>query len=408
MVSSRQILIWSDGVAMKVCILLSQFYPIVGGAEKQAQQLAEGLIKHGVDVRVVTGRLDDDSKYFEYVNNIPVYRHYCFGIKKRNGKRVRGIGGPYLPFYWASLLALLIKIRNEYDIIHVFLGLETAVIAGLIGKIFHKKIILRLPCSGEFSTIVEFKKQYSILASPMLKIIRRADMAININSLIRRELIENGFPPENIVAIPNGVNTNYFQPVRTNSEKDAKKRELGLPLKKIVLFIGRLAPQKDPYTLLRAWPEVIKSYPNAYLVLLGDGPLGEQLKTYALDIGISDSVTFQGRVENPRDYFVASDVFVLPSKAEGMSNSLLEAIASGLPVIASSVAGNIDVITHCQNGLLFNVRDYAELSTAIICILKDDRLSSRLSYAARQTAVEKYSFDKVIQRHQMLYRELLM
>jgi glycosyltransferase involved in cell wall biosynthesis len=126
-----------------------------------------------------------------------------------------------------------------------------------------------------------------------------------------------------------------------------------------------------------------------------------------LDIGIPESVAFQGRVENPRDYLAASDVFVLPSKAEGMSNSLLEAMASGLPVIASSVAGNTDVITHSQNGLLFNVGSYTELSTAIIRILKDDHLSSRLSSAARQTAVEKYSFEQVVQRHQMLYREVL-
>lgn len=393
---------------MKVCMLLMQFYPIVGGAEKQAQRVAERLISNGIDVMVVTARSDDDFKRFEYVNNIPVYRNYCLGIKKKDGKWMRGAGGfPYLPFYWISLFSLLAKKRKEYDIIHIFHGLEAAVIAVIVAKIFGKKTVLRLTNSGEYSNIDKLKKNYPILSRFMLKVIRKVDKVVNINSLIRDELVRNGFQRKNIINIPNGVDTSYFHPV-DEVEKEVIKKNLGLPNKKIVIYVGWLSPKKDLYTLLKAWRDVNKSYEYAHLILVGDGPQRDSLKAYAIEAGISDSVTITGCwIENIKDYFASSDVFVLPSRAEGMSNALLEAMASGLPAVVSAIPGNIDFITDEYNGLLFEVGNHKQLSTAILRILQDKPLSGKLSLNARYTTEEMYSFEQVVLKHQVLYRRIV-
>ena len=141
----------------------------------------------------------------------------------------------------------------------------------------------------------------------------------------------------------------HFAPARARSR-------LNLLPRPRVIFTGRLHPQKNLPLLLEAWTEVARRSP-ANLILVGPGNDRQRLTELAGSLGIADRVQFIGAVDNPAEYLRAADIFVLPSVAEGMSNSLLEAMATALPCVVSGIGGNTDLITDRQTGRLVMAAD---------------------------------------------------
>jgi glycosyltransferase involved in cell wall biosynthesis len=172
------------------------------------------------------------------------------------------------------------------------------------------------------------------------------------------------------------------------------------------MFTGRLHPQKNLDVLLEAWPKVTRAT-GANLILVGQGPERAQLEQRAEELGVLANVHFAGHVVDPADVLRAADVFVLPSVAEGMSNSLLEAMATGLPCVASDIGGNQDLLGPGGTGVLVGEGSPDGWAEALIGLLQDATRLKRLGGLARERVDEEFALTRVVDRYVALYRALL-
>jgi glycosyltransferase involved in cell wall biosynthesis len=152
---------------------------------------------------------------------------------------------------------------------------------------------------------------------------------------------------------------------------------------------------------------VTLKYPDATLLVVGKGPQEAELRAAADRLGVSGRVAFVGERPDPRPYLSASDALVLPSIAEGMSNVLLEAMAMGVPCVATQVGGTVDVIRDGFTGILVKPGDVLQLSQGLLGLLDDRESARRLGAAGRRAVEEVFSLDSVVERYIGLYRELL-
>ena len=169
---------------------------------------------------------------------------------------------------------------------------------------------------------------------------------------------------------------------------DYKGKALMTSKKKRIVTIGRTIPQKNQRILIEAFSGVKKKYNDYTLTIYGKGSLREQLKDYAIELGVGDSVELPGAVQNVHDLILDAEVFVLCSNYEGMPNALIEAMVLGLPVISTKVSGATDLVIDGKNGLLVNVGSAAEIEKAILSFLENDDLRNSCAEAAVKIADE--------------------
>jgi L-malate glycosyltransferase len=192
----------------------------------------------------------------------------------------------------------------------------------------------------------------------------------------------------------------------TETDRGATRaRWLGEAVQRVVLYVGRLEPVKGVSRLLAAWSAAPRDKDLA-LLIVGDGPLRGDLERQAAASGIGASVRFLGSHADVRPFYEIADVFALPSESEGFSNALLEAMAAGLPVVASDVGGNRDVVEHGVDGLLVEWEPPATAGRLVTLLLDDAEQRRRLGEAARQRA-RAFSISTTAERHRELYESLL-
>jgi glycosyltransferase involved in cell wall biosynthesis len=368
----------------------------IGGAERQALKLAGRLIEKGVIVTVVAGRWDWGQPRHEKINGVPVRRHFAgYGIFNIKGLRRLG---QYV--YLLTLLLNLVRHRNEYDLIHCHSAMFGASVVVLAGKWLHKKTLVRAMASGTWGDIQRMREERSIWGTGwMLSKLKEADCIVALNNQVFDELVEIGVKPERIVCIPNGVEIEQIE----------RKTDYSLGHKVTVTFAGRLHPQKGVDVLLSAFKKVREELPQFSwrLKLVGGGILCYELQAMARQLAIDRAVEFLGQVDDPFPLLGQSDIFVLPSRSEGISNALLEALAHGLPCIVTDIAGNNDVIRHGENGLLVQPDNDNDLAAAIASLATDQKLRERLGREAIGIVEEKYSLDSVAKQYMTLYAGLL-
>jgi glycosyltransferase involved in cell wall biosynthesis len=186
----------------------------------------------------------------------------------------------------------------------------------------------------------------------------------------------------------------------------AMRKELGLPEKSFVVgAVGRLVPIKDHRTLLRAAALVSAAGVDVRVLLVGSGPEREGLQSQATG-PLEGRVCFAGDSSRVPDMLNAMDVFVLPSLNEGMSNTLLEAMACGLPVLATNVGGNPEIIENDVNGCLFTPGDAEWLADKLKLLARDPNLIHQLGTAARNRAIESFSLSRMLETYRSFYLDL--
>jgi glycosyltransferase involved in cell wall biosynthesis len=174
-----------------------------------------------------------------------------------------------------------------------------------------------------------------------------------------------------------------------------------------VVYVGRLIEAKGVLDLLEAWPRVLDRAPGARLVLLGSGPLEEALQQRARAIAPRGSVRVVGEVPDVRPYLRGATGFVLPSWAEGLPNSLLEAMAMGLACVATEIGPVRDAVEHGRDGILVPAKTPERLAAALTAILTQPDLRGRLGQAARRRAEAEFSLEGCVDRLETLYRALV-
>ncbi|MDO8734644.1 MAG: glycosyltransferase family 4 protein [Elusimicrobiota bacterium] len=371
---------------LKICMLIARFYPITGGTELQAQRLSETLINSGHEVFVLTARLKGLKKY-EVLNGLPIYRTFALGQNFISS----------FCFCFSSFL-FLIKNLKKYDIIHVHLASSHAFSAVFIKELFSKKIVLKFGgarATGDIRT--SLSKPFGKLK---LKIIKKYfDVFVVPSNEIHKELTVFGFPIQKIVKISNGVNTDYFKQV-SETDKLNLRKELNLPEKGfIAIYTGRLEKGKGIEFLIKQWSAV----KNVDLLILGSGSLESELKKP----DIENNIHFLGFKDNIKEYLQASDIFILPSFGEGLSNALLEAMSCGLVVIANKIPANEEVITNNINGIIIDILDERELTLTIDKLTKNKELLDKLGNHARETVKNYFSITRIADLYITLYKKIL-
>ena len=213
-----------------------------------------------------------------------------------------------------------------------------------------------------------------------------------------------GFPPEKIKVILNGVDTKLFSP---NADRERNKISLGFgPQDKIIGTVGRLMPVKNQQMLIQAFASIVGTCPHTKLVLAGDGPLRNDLTQLASTLGIAPSVHFLGRRSDVPSLLQAMDLFVLPSLSEGMSNTILEAMSCGLPVVATDVGGNSEIIIDNVTGRLVQSENVEELADIVTFLFDHPDQLEAMGTASRKHIVDKYSIQTMVNNYEQLYQEL--
>ena len=368
-----------------ILMVISHFPPAVGGTERQAYGLASGLIRAGHRVTVLTLARPGAPA-----------REVRDGIVIERALTERGRGVLFAATYGLSLLRHLRRLRAGHAFLHAHHLYLEAMAAAYVSLRSGLPAIAKMACSGLDGDFARLRRTGLIRCLPLLRRLRRV---VAISAETEAELLAHRFIPDQIVRIPNGVDVVRFAPA---PDPKLARQEMGFG-PEAVLFLGRLDPQKGLDVALRAWARVAVRRPAARLFLAGDGPARATLEAQVRDLGLAERVQFLGRRSDPERLLQASQVFILPSRSEGMSNALLEAMATGLACVASRIGGNTDLVEDGFTGLLTPPGEAAALADALCALLEDGSLRGRLGTAARATAIERYGMDRVVREYMDLY-----
>jgi glycosyltransferase involved in cell wall biosynthesis len=235
---------------------------------------------------------------------------------------------------------------------------------------------------------------------------RLLDRVIAVSEAARTFLIDGkGYPADRVVVVPNGRDLSVFTP---GLHREAARKALDAdPSVPIVGVVGRLEAQKGHAYLLDAWPGVVREFPDARLVVVGEGELRRRLTRQAAERGVADRVVFLGfRSDVPR-LLDAMDVLVLPSLYEGMPLTAIEASAMTLPVIATSVDGTPEVVQDGVTGWLVPPADPAALTRALVQALGDRERAAALGRAGRAHVLQKFTVTRHVAETARVYRTVL-
>lgn len=234
---------------------------------------------------------------------------------------------------------------------------------------------------------------------------------ITVSKHLERYLVKHiGIKPSRISQVYNGVDTEKFRPNPLKS-KNSLPPEFRSDDLVIIGTVGRIQPIKAQATLLYALFDLVtKKRPDLRhrlrLVIVGSGPLLPDLKLLAETLNISELIWFAGSIEGVSEIIQSFDIFVLPSLNEGISNTLLEAMATGIPVIATAVGGNTELVQDKVCGRLFSPNDTDTLSQLLIDYCLDIKLRQVHGSAARQIALDRYSLSAMVAQYEAIYDQM--
>ncbi len=233
------------------------------------------------------------------------------------------------------------------------------------------------------------------------RLIERTDRLIGNSRAVAEFYRQLGYPSERIAVIPNGIAI----PEPLSFDRDAVLREFDIPPGSPVIgFIGRLAKQKRVDDLLWTMALLFIIRPDAHLLLIGDGPERDKLAKFARDINVDDNVRFAGHRPDAARLLRVMDVVWLASDFEGLSNSLMEAMAAGVPVVASDIPPNRELVLDGETGFLVQVGDRVGFQQFTDRLLADHDLAQRMGGAGRERMRQHFSIDAMVAAHAKLYR----
>lgn len=373
---------------LRILMLVSAFpMPVRGGAQKQAYLLARILAEDGHTVIVVGRRFRLEQKEVEHINGVEVIRpSYGPGALRIFDL----VYQPLLPF-------LLFSRRNDFDIVHV----QSTKLAGLItlicSKILGKKILQKIPGVG-FSAVFEFGKLFfGAIRRTIFRLSADAIVALSESSV--QELKSAGYPETRIFRITNGVQTDNYTPRDVTSEKE----------RLTIIFLGRLAATKGLLDLLDAWEIVVSvcGETAAGLKIFGQGPMESRVRKTIAVKSLNTSVKLCGHIDDVQSVLTTADILVLPSYEEGNSNSILEAMAAGLPIIGTTVGGTANLVGNAGRSLLHEPGDIRGLSEILLRLIRDRELRLETGLRMRERILKHFAITEIKDKYVRAYRLLI-
>jgi glycosyltransferase involved in cell wall biosynthesis len=359
----------------------------LGGTETQAVELALRLPESGYEVTL--GCLRARGPLLERLQGSQV--------AVREFHPEGGIDSP-AGFYQLLRLSWFLR-RAKFDIVHThdlwsnLLGVPAARLAGVRAIVSSRRDLANFDW-------------YQSKRRGWLRRIQNLGGAVLVNATpIRDALIaEDGFKPGKLRVIHNGVDIEKFH--RSGDERDQLFPGVGRG--KVIVLVGNMhSDVKGHPWLIASAPAVVHDYPSARFVLAGDGEQRPRFEQQVAKLGLEQNFLFLGRRTDIPKILACCDIAVLPSRAEGLPNAVLEYMAAGLPTIASQVGGNAELIEDGVTGLLVPSEDSAALSQALLSVLRDPELARRMAQSGQQFTIRNFSFERLVREVDELYSELL-
>lgn len=303
----------------RVLMAVPQYpFPVVGGLERQAHELAKALVDRGVHVQALSGRTDPQQPAEEVVDGVVVHR-----IPWASSRYLRYLRAPL------EVWRVMYRQRQTYDVVHLHQCSWFSLFALSVARWLGKPVLTKLPGVGEYGLP---GLAASHLGAVKMRLFSRTDAVVAMSGSSLRELQQAGYPTSRVLRTPNGIRIDgsckdYF--AHGSSQGPCR-----------IVYVGRLGPDKGLEDLLGMWPDVVNRSPGpVQLELWGEGPLMAPLRDLSQRLGIASSVFLRGHVDSVTERLRLMDIFVLLSAGEGNSNAILEAMAVGLPVISTRVGG---------------------------------------------------------------------
>lgn len=382
----------------RLVLVTRRFWPLVGGAERAMANLATEFAARGLEVTVLTARWEPHWPTEIAYREVPVVRVPQASVR-----------------YWGTLQYMRAVRRwlrenpDRYDLVCVSM-LKHSAYATLREVVGRVPVVLRAAGGGRSGDCI-----WQLEARMGARIKRRcmrADAFIAPSHTIQRELVAAGYPRARIHHLPNGVR--IPPPIDDETKRRARvalataNASLVLPDQApLAVFTGRIDAAKGLAELVAAWRAVADRRRDARLWIVGDGPFESDLRRQIEAENLSSRVVLAGIFDDVSDVLAAADLFVLPSHEEGMSQSLLEAMAAGLPTVASDIAGNRSLIDDGREGRLVPPRRADALAAAILAMIDNPADAAELGAAARQRVSREHSLEKMADDYLAVFERLL-
>ena len=379
---------------MKIALCTDFFFPIVGGISSHIAGLASELERRGNEVVIIS----------KYMNNAPKNFQQIKSRRVIYTKPLASIPILLMPPIPSEMKKVFIK--EKFDIIHAHHAFTPT---SLLSIHIAKKLGIPAILTNHTTFLVYDREKIwvplSYILYPFRKYINEADLIIAVSNSATNS-IRHFTRDDKIVIVPNGVDVNFFNSDHNFSNK-ATYQAYDDP---IILYVGRLVYCKGIHILVKAMPYILKDFPNTHLIIVGEGYMKKPIELFVKNLKLEKNVSLIGFVpyEELPNLYSLSHVFVLPSlHCESFGITLLEAMASGKPVVASKIGGIPEIIENEKTGLLFKRGDAMDLASKVLNILNNHNFAQTLACNAQKLVMKKYDWSIIVDKIETLYEYIL-
>jgi N-acetyl-alpha-D-glucosaminyl L-malate synthase BshA len=362
-------------------------YPTYGGSGIVATELGIELAERGHEIHFITYanpiRLSVESPRLHYheveVADYPLFQYppYCLALASRMAE---------------------VAESAKLDLLHVHYAIPHSISALLASQMLDGRLPFITTLHGTDVTLVGNDPSYFPITSFAIE---RSPGVTTISEYLRKRTVDVFGVKNPIRVIPNFVNCDLYQVV----EDAALRAQYAPPDEKILMHLSNLRPVKRPLDCVRILARLVEHVP-ARLLMVGDGPERSAAETLARELGVEDKVEFLGKRLQVAPLLAIADIFLLPSEMEGFGLAALEAMACGVPAVASNVGGVPELITDSVDGVLCPVGDIDAMAQACRDLLTDSECYKSVAGAARETALTRFCATKIIPLYEDYYREI--
>jgi glycosyltransferase involved in cell wall biosynthesis len=372
----------------------SRYMPHFSGPSIQAHKINKRILSQNIRIKVIT---QNEREKSNSIDGIEILRIPAYGLKGLFDTKVGKL-------IWSIMVCLyLIKDRKKIDVIHVLDSFFTSIFFSITAKIIKKPIVLKNSINGIYSC-------NSLYRRIKFLILRSTSNVISISKKTFDDTIACGFNSNKVFRIPNGVDINVFKKSTEDEKKALRKKHMISEYSYIGLFTGSIIDRKGIKDIVSAWHLISEIDKNCLLLLVGstsDKIYLNEIERYIKDNKLSSNIKIMGNRSDIHEFYKLADIYLFASFREGLPNSLMEAMASELPICARGIDGVTDLIDE-SSGVIINTGNTfnIELSRAIMNFKQNLELSEIHGQNARNKIIEDYSLESVTKKYELMYKTL--
>ena len=388
----------NDAPMPRICLVTHFFPPHMGGIEKVSYEQSKRLTKSGYEIDVLTSKVKGQNEH--PTKGIRIIPYSSINIAER-------FGVPY-PIITIDAYKRFRQAIKKCDLVHAHGHVYiSSSLAGIFAKKYKKPFIVT-----QHNTFIDYRSWLNLIEHLNdyiigKSVIKRADRILTVSKETMKYVLRLGADISKTSLMYNGVDPNCF----SSLEKGECRKSLGLPQeRKIILSVRRLVYKNGLDTLIESAYLATKNKKDLLFVITGKGPSRELIEQRIKQLGIEKNIMLTGFVPDELlpSYYHAADYFILPSASgEGLPLVLFEAMACGLPIIATIVGGTPEIIENMKNGILVPPRNPEEMTKALTKLLIDQSLGKRMGKEATKNVKNRFSWEENVRKLKEVYTEFI-